>query len=751
MTSGQKGETQNARRLDRTALLVGCFCVAFVVVLSVIDRGDRGTADDVVFDQYQRWLPRPYDPELPVRIIDIDRTSLERFGQWPWPRTYLAFMVSRLDEAGAVVIGFDMLFAEPDRTSPEFQQVPSDVLEGLGAAPLIERFERTIHDRAFASAMDRSNVVLGAMVSFEPTGKSFQGKSSFSIAGPDPASAIFTVQGIEMPLDVLSDSASGIGVIGFTGLGGTVVRSLPMILMHDEAKMPAFALEALRLAVEASGYLLKSTGASGEANITKMPEVVGVRVGPLEIPLSPDGSFRVRYAGHQAERIIPAWQVIMEGGPDAAWRSEVSGRIILVGSSAPGISQVVDTPIESAQLGVEVHAEVIEQILSGDFLARPYWAPGGERVLIVFFGMIVTLVMAQGYPVRAAVVTVMAISVAVLSSWYSFSAHGFLLGPVYPVLGSFVPFAILGAVNFARTDAEKRAIRAQFEHFLAPEVIAEIAKNPDKYLTPGGEERDLSILFCDVRGFSTITENMPPQKVIRFVNGFLTPISEAVIDHGGTIDKYIGDAVMAFWNAPRRVDEYRTQAVQTVFAIHRAIDKLNQGARATGFPEIDIGIGLNNGPCSVGAMGSERRLEYSCIGSSVNFASRLEGLTKQYGVWNCVGEGALEGVANVFAIQLDLVVVKGYSRPTPVWTLLSDAVEIDPDLVNLTGLLKEARAAFLGRRWDDAETMFNRLAGAQAPGFDPAHVAANYLARIAHHRNSPPPDDWVGAFVASEK
>jgi adenylate cyclase len=479
--------------------------------------------------------------------------------------------------------------------------------------------------------------------------------------------------------------------------------------------------------------------------------VVGVRVGPLEIPLSSDGSFRIYYAGYQAERIIPAWQIMTGGNGDATWRNEVAGRIILVGSSAPGISQAVNTPIANAQLGVELHAEVIEQVLTGNYLTRPYWAGGAERVLILFFGAIVTLAMAQGSPIRAAIVTATAIGVAASSSAYAFAAYGFLLGPVYPVLGSFIPFSILGMLNYARADAQKRAIRAQFEHFLAPEVIAEITKNPEKYLTPGGEERDLSIIFCDVRGFSTITEGMLPQRVIRFVNRFLTPISESVIANGGTIDKYIGDAVMAFWNAPRQTEEYRAQAVRTVFDIRRAVDALNSTAQDREDPIIDVGIGLNNGPCSVGAMGSDRRLEYSCIGDPVNMASRLEGLTKQYGVWNCVGASALEGVTDVFAIELDLVVVKGYTRPAPVWTLLSDAVDIDPDLARVTGMLKEARAAFLGRRWDDAEQMFQRLAGTQAPEFDPGLVAANYLTRIAHYRNSPPPEDWVGAFVASEK
>jgi len=394
---------------------------------------------------------------------------------------------------------------------------------------------------------------------------------------------------------------------------------------------------------------------------------------------------------------------------------------------------------------------VIEQILSGDFLTRPYWANGAERVLVILFGVMVSLAMAQGSPVRAAIVTFLAIVVAALSSWYSFLEHGFLLGPVYPVLGSFIPFSILGAVNYVRTDAEKRAIRTQFEHFLAPEVIAEIAKNPGRYLTPGGVERELSILFCDVRGFSTITESMAPQRVIRFVNAFLTPISGAVIDHGGTIDKYIGDAVMAFWNAPRETEDYRAQAVRTIFAIRRAIDVLNDTALERGDPQIDIGIGLNNGACSVGAMGSERRLEYSCIGDPVNLASRLEGLTKQYGVWNCVGATALEGVTGVFAVELDLVVVKGYTRPAAIWSLLSDAEEIDPALLAVTGAMKEARSVFLERRWDEAEQMFQRLAEMRVPEFDPTKTATNYLKRIAEHRISPPPDDWEGAFLASEK
>lgn len=738
------------RRFDRLAFAIGCVCTAAVAVVAEIDAGRGGTANDFVFDQYQRWKPRDYDPNAPVRIIDIDRESLERFGQWPWPRTYLAAMVDRLNAAGAAVIGFDMLFAEPDRTSPEFVQQSAQALSGItGASGLVERPDMNAHDVAFARSFEHAKVVLGTMVSFESLPQAFKAKSSFSVAGPDPAPAIAPVRGLEMPLAVLKENAKGLGAIGFTTADGATARSVPLVLTLDRNIVPAFSLEALRVAVDARGYLLKSSGASGEAGIAAKPEMVGVRVGPLAIPVSPQGQFRIHYSGYRPERVIPAWK-IMTGG-DRSWEAEVAGRIVLVGSSAPGISQAVSTPLAEGRLGVEVQAEIIEQILAGEFLSTPYWTPGMERMLLILSGVLVTLVLSMGRPIMAAAALLACGSVIAWTSWHLFEAQGLLLGPLYPVLGAFVPFVSISGVNYVRADAEKRAIRSQFEHFVSPDVIAEISANPERYLTPGGEERELSILFCDVRGFSTITEGMDPQKVIRFVNGFLTPISEAVIDSGGTIDKYIGDAVMAFWNAPRPTEGYRADAVRAAFGIRRAVDELNKTAGARGLPEIDIGIGLNNGACSVGAMGSERRLEYSCIGDPVNLASRLEGLTKQYGVWNCVGQSAIEGLEGFLAVELDRVVVKGYTRPASVWTLLSDEAEIDPDLAAATDLLAEARAAFLDRRWDEAEALFGRLSERTAPGFDPKKLCANYLTRIANLRQNPPPEDWNGAFVASEK
>ena len=597
--------------------------------------------------------------------------------------------------------------------------------------------------------MERAKVILGTMVSFENLGDQFSAKSSFSIAGPNPSSAMETVNGLEQPLTVLNDNATGLGAIGFTAAGGNTARDVSLIMTMKEQMVPAFSLEALRVAVQARGYLLKSSGASGEAGVSAKPEMVGVRVGPLAIPVSSAGQLRIHYSGHQPARIIPASQVM--DGSDTSWIDKVAGRIILVGSSAPGISQAVNTPLADAQLGVEVQAEIIEQILDQAFLATPYWAPGVERMLILFIGFLVTFILAIGRPVRAWAALVAATAVIGYTSWHLFEAQGFLLGPVYPILGAFLPAVMVSGVNYVRSDAERRAIRSQFEHFVSPDVIAEIAANPERYLTPGGEERELSILFCDLRGFSTITEGMEPQRVIRLVNRFLTPVSETVIDHRGTIDKYMGDAVMAFWNAPRPSETYRADAIKAVFAIRHEVDRLNKEAQGRGEPDFHIGIGLNNGPCSVGAMGSERRLEYSCIGDPVNLASRLEGLTKQYGVWNCIGESALEGLDGFLAVELDLVVVKGYSRPEPVWTLLSDADDPSPDLVAVAQQLTEARAAFLAREWDQAEAAFQKLATSATPGFDPKKVAQNYVTRIVDLRQTPPPEDWDGAFVASEK
>ena len=288
---------------------------------------------------------------------------------------------------------------------------------------------------------------------------------------------------------------------------------------------------------------------------------------------------------------------------------------------------------------------------------------------------------------------------------------------------------------------------------MSPDVIEEIAEDPDRYLTPGGDLRDLSIMFCDVRKFSTITENMTPQETILFINEFLTPLTDVVIRNSGTIDKYMGDCIMAFWNAPRKSDLHMEQATLALFQFKDALEEINRKFVEIGFPEIDIGVGVNTGPCAVGAMGSKMRLDYSCIGDAVNLSSRLEGITKQYGLWNCIGNNTAEGVNHQFALlEIDQVAVKGRSQPERIWTVVGEADVIhDPQYAELRAAVDEGLAAYKAQDWDRAEAAYRRAAEIQLDALDPSGLRDVFLERIEEYRKDPPPADWDGVYVATSK
>lgn len=731
-------------RFSGAAFLLGLVLTGVSVMGAEWLAARPGGWDDQIFDAFQRARPRPWDADQPVRIVDIDETALATYGQWPWPRPYLAELIERLRNAGAAVIGFDMLFAEHDRTSPEIADALREKLSGGDSAPLVAAGDLTTHDVLFARALSSAATVLGVLQRPGAGAAHLPGPQRFSILGPDPTPALRRPGGLAPPLPAFLGHVAGLGVIGVSAADAGMVRILPAAVATAEGPAPAFALEALRVALGQPGYLMKTVGGPGAV------DVESVRIGPLQVPLSADGTMRIRWAGPQPRRVVSVAEVLGDNSPNAPWKAEIRDRIVLIGASAPGISYAVNTPLGEGRLGVELHAEAIEQIAVGDFLTRPAWAGGAERLAIVLGGLIISTLTALRRMPLATGIAAMICGGALWASWQAFVMQGLLFGPSGALLGALVPLAGTGAFNYARSEAERRAIRSQFEHYLAPEVIEEIAADPEAFLTPGGEARELAILFSDVRGFSTITENMSPTEVVQFVNGFLTPVSEAVLDSGGTIDKYMGDAVMAFWNAPRPSPTFRRDAVRGCFAIRDAVAKMNEERIARGEPMVGIGIGLNAGDCAVGSMGSARRLEYSCIGDAVNLASRLEGLTKMYGVWSCVGSAVVKGLDDVTAYEIDRVVVKGRTKPEPVHALVAETPPTGP-MAELGAALAEARAAYAARDWDAAEILFRALPARSIPEFDATVISELYLGRIEEYRDFPPPEDWSGEYAARTK
>ncbi len=778
--------------------LLGLALTGLVIFLQIMDYSGLKSVNEAAFDQYQRWKPRQVDPSVPVAVVDIDVRSLQELGQWPWPRTEIAELTMRLTQLGALSVAFDIVFAEPDRTSP-VRIVESWKKYDPGATATLDDSLRD-HDEVFAGVIAQTPTVLGVVLNNDPDGKRPPTKAGISYSGSNPRDVIPPFASANVNLPILSEGASGVGNFSLSKLRSQIIRRVPLLSRIEEQIVPTLSLEAIRVGFQAGSIIVKSTDASGEISGGSVG-IATMRVGPMEIPVEFDGGLYVYYSGNsfeRAERVISVADIMAGDTVDPALAERVGGKVVFIGTSAPGLLDLVATPFEPAAAGVNVHAELAEQIIAQFFatdrlayrdelaaalpntpeeekpaieariaeleaamaefsepifISRPDWGEGIERIFILLIGLLVSFLLAYNRTVLGGIAAAAgAVSVAA-ACWFSFDFSGFLLGPVYPALGVVIPWGSLTIWNYVQTDRDKKAVKNQFAHFMSPDVIEEIAEDPERYLTPGGDLRDLSIMFCDVRKFSTITEKMTPQETILFINEFLTPLTDVVIRNSGTIDKYMGDCIMAFWNAPRKSDLHMEQATLALFQFKDALKEINAKFVSIGFPEIDIGVGVNTGPCAVGAMGSKMRLDYSCIGDAVNLSSRLEGITKQYGLWNCIGNNTAEGVNHQFALlEIDQVAVKGRSKPERIWTVVGEAdVLHSPDYLALREAVDEGIEAYTSQQWDKAEAAYRRAAEIKMDALDPVGLRDVFLERIAEYRENPPPADWDGVYVATSK
>jgi adenylate cyclase len=701
-------------------------------------------AQDAVFDGYQRASPRAFDPQAPVHIIDIDEASLDVYGQWPWPRSYMAALTDRLFDHGAAAVGFDVLFPEPDRTSPE-RIIESWGRFAEGIPPALPDLGLPPHDARFAAAIEGRAVVLS--ITGAPTGAAPLPKAGVAVTGRVP-DGLLRFPGAVGNLDQLTAAAAGIGAISLGRNADGVTRTVPMVTQIDGTLFPALSVELLRVAQGAGGHILRTTEASGEVSGGTVA-AVDMRTGALSYPVEADGRFRIHFAGAQPERITSAASVLEAEGRDPDLEASIAGRIILVGSSAQGLFDIRTTPLDGQVAGVTLHAEIIEQIVSGQFLNRPDWMPGLEILAVIAAGLALAGLQLRERPLLGLVAALGIGAALVGGGLVAFARGGLLFDPVVPVLTVVLVYVPGTTIGFMAKDRARRVIRDRFAYFLPPSLIARIEADPRAALTPQGAERDLTVIFVDMRGFSTVTEGMAPDQVVGLVNTFLSAVAEALVDHGATIDKFMGDAVMAFWNAPIGRDDHAEAGLRAIEGVETAAARASAELEAAGLPGISVGIGVNTGPASVGLMGSRDRLSYTCIGDSVTLAARLEGLTRLYGTTNCVGGATVAHLPEgLRAVQLDLIAAKGFARAEAVHVVVREDAE---GLAQFTQTFGAARAAYLGRNWAAAEAGFTDLAMLTLPWCDCARIAELYLDRIAgHYRQSPPPD-WDGSERALNK
>jgi adenylate cyclase len=699
------------------------------------------------FDLYQNIGPSRIT-ERPVAIVDIDDASLAVLGQWPWPRTLLARLTERLAEYEVAAIGFDIVFAEPDRHSPKryaegMPELPSSVRDALQALPG--------NDEKFAAALAKTRSVLGiALLRAAPReGGSSVSSPPIAIRAPldvDARSNLIAAPGLLGNIDILQRAAPGSGIITpFPEIDG-VIRRVPAVYRIGEALYTALAIEMIRIATGGRTLVVRAGRDGIEAIIFSgagMPSIV--------VPTDRRGRLWVHFSEHDPARYVSARHVLDGTVP----RERLAGRLVLVGTSAVGLQDIRATPVTGSIPGVEIHAQLIENILFKDHIARPFFADAFEFFAAVLLSLMLILVLPK-IGARWTLVTGFGLSALVAgTAWYLFAEKGLLFDVTFPLGSSFLVFSALSFSNYLREERQKKWVRDAFTHYLAPSIVDQLARQPER-LNLGGELREMTLLFSDIRGFTGIAEQFDAAGLTAFMNRYLTPMTDAILGGGGTVDKYVGDAIMAFWNAPLEDPAHAANGCRAALEMLDRLAVLNaelaaEAAKAGKDPiAISIGIGLNSAECCVGNMGSAQRFDYSVLGDGVNLAARLEGQTKIYGVPILVGEETRRLAPEFAALEIDLVQVKGKTAPARIFTLLGG-----PEFANTDAFraLAKAQSVFLDhyrrQEWDCAQSALDVLRG--EGDMKLSALAELYARRIESFRAAPPPPGWNGVYVAETK
>jgi adenylate cyclase len=696
-----------------------------------------------VFDLFQILHPREAT-QRPVVIVDIDEKSLKSVGQWPWPRTRVADLIARLTQMGALVIAFDIVFAEADRLSPS---VAADAFRDLDEATRTKLRALPSNDSVLADVLRKSRVVLGESGLPFAVAQPAENPRPVGLAtmGGDPRRYLLNFPGLLRNVPVLEQAASGHGLFTIRAERDGIVRRVPVVMQAQGTVMPSLVLEMLRVVSGSNTVLIRSDDAG----------VQNAAVPGFVIPTDRNGQLWIHFAPHDKARYVSAADVL-EGQVPA---DRVAQRLVLIGTSAVGLLDSKTTPIDPVMPGVEVHAQVLENVLTGSVLSAPNYTIGVELCAALLLGIAIIWLAPILNPLLLLGFGAAIVSITVGASWYFYVQHRLLFDFTYPLLSSALVYLTLVFSNYVSEQAQRRRIRSAFGQYLSPALVEQLAHSPEK-LVLGGEEREMSILFSDVRGFTTISElyKEDPQGLTSLMNSFLTPLTNAIIDHKGTIDKYMGDAIMAFWNAPLNDTLHEYNACEAALEMLHRVDTLNQqreqqaSENGQRFIPIKVGVGINTGKCVVGNMGSDLRFNYSVLGDPVNLASRLEGQSKNYGVPIIIGSKTAAGLRDKFAVlELDCITVKGKTEPESVFTILGRADVAGSDRF---GLLNASVKDMLDRfRRQDFAGASNSIIRCREidNGFGLGYLFDLYAARIRTFEQNPPPPDWNGVVVLESK
>ena len=692
-----------------------------------------------------------------VAIAVIDEKSLDELGKWPWPRNIQAELVNKLTQKGVRVIGFDAVFSEPDINPglKKISEVKKRLIEDKSVKPelikLVEKAEvESNNDLIFADALKKSeNTILGYFFHFSKEGLEHVSKESMDVSLDNIRDSQYNavrfasaeaqsvpLQGAyaaESSIKPLSEVAKGAGYFSFIADDDGAYRKVPLIVRYEDTLFPPLSIQMIKQYLDTDiSFVIQDYG------------VDEVQLGDIVIPTDERGAMLINYYGPQ--KMFPHYS-ITDIIHDRIPEELLKDRMVLVGPTAIGIFDLRVTPFQQNYPGVEIHATIIDNILHQNFIVRPEWTAVYDLAAIVMIGIILSLLLPRLKALYAGGVILIIAMAHIGVTYYFFVDSGLWINIVYPLLETASVYVGITVYKYATEEKEKKFIKGAFSQYLAPAVINQLIDNP-KMLELGGEEKVLTAFFSDIKGFSTFSEKLTPKELVNLLNLYLTEMTDVVLEYGGTVDKFVGDAIVAFFGAPVSYEDHAKRACYASLDIQKKSVELRERWKKEGHPEVYTRIGLNTGPMVVGNMGTTRKMNYTIMGDAVNLASRLEGANKPYGTYIMLGESTyLVAKDSIEARELDSIRVMGKSEPVRVYELIARKGELDRAKTSVIESYNKGLSYYKERKWDDAISQF-KMALMTDSNDGPSKT---YINRCNEFKASPPLDNWDGVYVMKEK
>ncbi len=733
--------------LLRIGFGVGVVCVFLLHSSHIMKLPRVESIEGALYDMRLR-ATMPNDIYDQVVIIDIDEKSLSEEGRWPWGRERVGELAKILNDHYKIkVVGMDVVFVEPE-SQPSIKVMERLSRDGSAQSKeisvLLSKLRPLLDgDKAFANKMKGRNVVLGYYFKQESNFEEGMQAGKLPLPACDLAQAQKqglkpkVASGYGANLAVLQDAAAGGGhMIPIVDADG-IIRSIPMLMEYQGKCYESLSMAVLRRVTNSSQVVVEQ----GSDRWSRL----SLRVGEIQIPVMADATAWIPYRGHQGSfRYISAVDILKKRIDP----SQLEGVIALLGTTAAGLLDLKATPVGSVYAGVEAHANMIAGMLEGDVKKPPSAIAGIETWMLLILGLLMAVLLGRASPMQMLWIAPGASVLVIIVNLMLWIDSAVVLPLASPLLLIVSLFVLNMSYGFIVEERNKRKLKENFGQYVSPEVIEEMESNPQAMESMEGTSRNMTVLFSDIRNFTSISEGMEPKQLMRMMNEYLTPMTRLIIDkdkYKGTIDKYIGDAIMAFWGAPLFDAEHARHGVMAALEMQRLSAQLSVQFKAQGWAEIRIGIGLNTGTMAVGNMGSSFRRAYTVLGDPVNLAARLEGLTKEYGVGILVSETTKESAAGIVYRELDRVRVKGKGLAVSIYEPVGITAEVSDAQIKLIKQFEQALLFYRAQQWDGAEVILKSM-----PEKDTVLVSL-YMHRIAELRAHPPGKEWDGVTSFTTK